>query len=229
MIAFALSWLLVAKDETLPQVSKTERFDLSSSGTVRLEHSTGELTIQGWDEPQVEITTIESAKPSSGPIDRDTATRRLEQVRITTEHRGMDLVIATALPGRRVPLLSRNTDDVNIDYHLKVPRKAHLVIDHGEGEVHLEDLSGDIEAAVHRGLIVLRLPQDAQYDIDAKTRLGNVYSDFPGSIRNRFWRVGHELVQPVSATSPKLHFRVGYGDILILKMTEKPASTAAFH
>ena len=220
--AVALSWMLLAQAESgqIAQSSKTQRLDLGSSGSVRLEHSTGELTIEGWDQPAVEITTVQSMIDSYGPKDRENAGRKLGRVRITAQRRGADIVINTMIPGHHLPLLPHTADDVAVDYRLRVPRKAHLVIEHGDGEVHLENLAGDIEARVHRGMITLRVADQNQYQIDAKTKLGSIYSDFPGNSRHRFWRVGHQFLQDIPANAPKLRFRVGYGDIVILRKVE---------
>ena len=219
--ACALSWMLLAQTESgqIEPLRKTERLDLGSSGMIRLVHSTGELTIEGWDQTAVEITTVQSMIDSYGPKDRDSAVAKLERVRITAQRRGADIVIDTMIPGHHLPLLPHAADGVAVDYQLKVPRKAHLVIDHGDGEVHLEDLAGDIDARVHRGTITLRAGRDAQFEIDAKTNLGKIYSDFPGNSRPRFWRLGNQLLEDLPANASKLHFRVGYGDILIRKMS----------
>lgn len=231
MAGFLLICSLAAQNEPAAAVpvSKTERLDLAPSGAVRLAHSTGELTIEGWDQPGVEITTIKTAKAAHGPQEPESAGHERDQLPITAERRGDDVVITTTLPKRRMPLLPRNAGDIDVAYVLKMPRKAHLIVDHGEGEVHLEGLAGDIDALVHRGLITLRLPPDAQYQVDAQTRLGGIYSDFPGNPKHRFWRVGNRLLEPLSAAAPKLHLRVGYGDIMILKMAQPVTATAAAH
>ena len=71
LLMISVGCLMAANDEVPRkiQVTKTEHADLSAGGTVRFKNSTGELTIEGWDQPGVEITTIESTKiayPASG-------------------------------------------------------------------------------------------------------------------------------------------------------------------
>ena len=225
---FSLICLLAADEPSAQKVdiSKTDHFDLAATGTVRLEHSTGELAIEGWDQPQVEVTTTRSTKEPYPAAERQSATRKLDQVRITAERRGSEVVIDTALPRRHLPGLPRNADGVGVDYHLKIPRHAHLIVQHGEGEVHLQNLAGNLDVTVRKGLISLLLPHDANYEVDARTNIGGITSDIAGNSRHRFFHLGNQFIQTNSANAPKLHFRVGYGDILILKMAATPATTA---
>jgi len=41
-------------------------------------------------------------------------------------------------------------------------------VEHQLGEVHVEDVTGDIDVRVLRGQVTLRLPQDGRYAIDAR-------------------------------------------------------------
>ena len=41
--------------------SATQRLDLAANGTLRIDGSFGELTVEGWDRPEVEVTTIRAA------------------------------------------------------------------------------------------------------------------------------------------------------------------------
>src|SRR6266852_2094002 len=74
------------------QVSNTQRVVFASGTALRLENSTGELMIEGWDRPEVEITTIKSARD---------APQELDEVKIAVERRGDELVIATSYPKHR--------------------------------------------------------------------------------------------------------------------------------
>ena len=59
---------LWAADPSLPAapqkvtVTHTETLSLPAGGTVRIEHSVGELGIEGWDRPDVEITVIKTTQ-----------------------------------------------------------------------------------------------------------------------------------------------------------------------
>ena len=66
VIGLGVSCLLADNEprQTL-QVTNTQRVDFASGGALRLANSVGELAVQGWDRPYVEITTVKSTKASS--------------------------------------------------------------------------------------------------------------------------------------------------------------------
>ena len=221
-LIFGMSCLALANDELRQtvQMAKTEHVDFPSGGTVRLKNSTGELTLEGWDQPGVEITTVKSTKAAYTSTERGRASRDLDKVQIAVERQGDELVITTDFPRHRgfppsSPLAGSRS--FNLDYHIKVPRDARLVVDHDVGDVHFDDVRGDIHATTLRGGITLHLPEGGQYTIDAKSDLGSVTSDFSGSAKRRFWLVGHQFIQ-TSQAPHKLYLRDGFGDIIILKI-----------
>jgi hypothetical protein len=221
-VIFGMSCLLAADDELRQkvQVTKTEHVDFPPGGTVRLKNSTGEITIEGWDQAGVEITTIKSTKDAYASSEREKATHDLDRVQIATERRGDQLVISTGFAGHRgfpPSSLLGGARNFDLDYRIKVPREARLVVDHDVGDVHIDDVTGDIHATARQGEITIHLPEGAQYAIDARSHLGSVTSDFPGNAKRRFWLVGHQFIQ-ASQAPHKLYLREGFGDIIILKI-----------
>jgi hypothetical protein len=218
------------KDEEAKQKieqTKTERVDFPAGGLLRLKHSIGDLSIEAWDNPNVEITTIKSMKEEYSGRDRGKASGELEKVTITTERHGDELVIATSFPRHRgFPFPWSGATNFNLAYRISVPRNARLAIDHDVGAVNVDGVAGDIEAKLLQGEIMLHLPEDAQYSINAQTDYGNVNSDFPGEKRRRWVRqtAVHEVPRPARI----LNLRVGYGDIVLLKIhTPKTPEPAA--
>lgn len=111
--------------------------------------------------------------------------------------------------------------DVEIQYQIHAPRATKLVVDHNNGGVNVFDMDGDIHATVANGQIMLTVPADKQYAIDALSKLGHVYSDFDGSDQRKHL-VGDDFASKGEAPAVKLYLRVRFGDILILKMNTKP-------
>ncbi len=70
VIGFGTACLLFARGEPNQrvQVNKTEHIDFPSGGTLRLTNSVAVLTVEAWDRPDVEISTI---KPSPAPHTRN--------------------------------------------------------------------------------------------------------------------------------------------------------------
>lgn len=59
LIGLGISCMVLADDESqhFVQVTKTERLDFPSGGLLRLKNSIGQVTVEGWDRPDVELTT----------------------------------------------------------------------------------------------------------------------------------------------------------------------------
>jgi hypothetical protein len=219
-VVFAMSGLVLADDEFRQkvQIVKTEHVDFPSRGAVRLKNSTGELTMEGWDQPGVEITTAKSTRTVYASAERARASHELDRVQVTVGSRGDELVITTDfLRHRGFPPSSPvgRATNFDLDYRIKVPREAPLVVHHDIGDVHFDRVTGDIQATTLQGAITLYPAEGGQYAIDAKSDAGSVIADFPGSTRYRFCLVGHQCIQ----SSPALHrlyLRDGFGGIIVL-------------
>lgn len=204
-------------------ITHTERLDFPVGGMLRIQHSTGNLTVEGWDRPDVEITTTKSNKSNidSAPA-RAHAQAELDRVHIAAERKESDLVVTTDFPRRMtfpgIHALHGSATSFDLEYRIRAPRAARVVIDHNEGEVFIDDIAGNIQAKSRQGEIVLHLTGDAPRYITANAIAGSVNSDFPGKDTRRGWLLGHGFVEGNSSAAQKLDLRIGYGDIVVLRM-----------
>src|ERR1022692_3161649 len=123
---------------------------------------------------------------------------------------------------RPAPQESYAISRFDLEYHIKAPSTARIIASHDVGDVNIDGLVGDIQVTLLQGEIMLHLPEDGEYNINAKSQFGNVNSDFPGPEKRRWWLLGHRSVNENSQAAHKLTLRVGFGDIVILK-TRVPA------
>ena len=163
LIGFGTAFLLAEEPPPQLQVSHTERAEFPAGGALRMVNSTGNLTVEAWDQPGVEITTIKSLKPGFNSGDRDKATHELESVQIKVERRGNELVVTTESPKHS------NSD---VEYRIKAPSTAKFIASHGVGGVSVYGLTNDIEVTLRRGEILLHLPEEGQYSTSAKVESG---------------------------------------------------------
>jgi len=84
------------------------------------------------------------------------------------------------------------------------------LIDHAD-DVTINGVSGDIDASA-RGGIFVQTPGPGPYSIDARSRVGQVYSDFPGKYRKSAL-VGENFTSEGAASSHHLRLRVTVGEI----------------
>jgi hypothetical protein len=221
VLALGIGCLFAADDE-IPQkvqVANTQRMDFPAGGVLHLKNSAGEVSIEAWDRPDIEITTTKSTRLAYVTSDRE---KLLQEVSIAVERRGDEVVITTSLPHRRKfppHALWSEVTKLDLDYQIKVPRNAQLIAEHTDGELHVEGLTGDIRVTIHKGTTTLNLPEEETYAIDAKSKLGGVVSDFPGHAQRGQWSFAHTFTHDASASSAhKLYVRVGFGDIIIRKV-----------
>jgi hypothetical protein len=206
------------------QVSNTDRVKFAPGGLIRLDHSYGDVTVEGWDRPEVEVTVIKSMPFDYQPKHSEMAAQHLERVSIGIDRRSdTELAIHTTLPARKKRyfiLPAQTTGGVTLEYQVHVPRNSRLAIHHGVGSVSVSDVTGDIDASVGRGDIMLWLSpgsfSQGLYSIDAKVKFGHVTSELDGA-RVSQYVIGQHFTR-VSPPSPahRLVLRMGYGGITIL-------------
>jgi hypothetical protein len=203
------------------KVVTTDRVDFAPSGTIRFEGSVGELNIEGWDQPQVQVELTRFDYAAAPGKDREKG--KLERITVKAEKRsGNELVITTTLPHRNYFVRQvRGATDSDMNYRVMVPRNSHLVIHHGNGDLVVYDVSGDIETTVQVGAVTLQLDDPAQYAIDARSRVGEIYSDYDGKYRKPL-RVGEGFVVAAAAPAHRIYVRVRVGAIDIVKMGTNP-------
>lgn len=186
-----LASVLAAAPRQMVEVVTTQRADLSPGGTIRVEGSTGELNIEGWDQAQVEVIVT---RYGSWPETKRTesAAAKPDTVRLVKETNG-ELTVSTA---------HKRSFGTHLDYQIMVPRNSHIVVHHRIGDVFIHGVAGNIEATAKVGDILLQLPAQAHYTFDTHTRIGGVYTDYKGQ--------GSSV-----GAAPKAYLRVGIGGITV--------------
>ena len=219
-IAMAICLPLAAKPpKAATSVVTDERVAFAPGGAIEVTGSVGELNVEGWDGPDVEITVTRSTFRTDTPREQDLAKRQLSAIQVTAERKSpTELSIHTAIPPRGFwDRVAHRRPNVQLDYRIRVPRDSKLVLRHGSGGVLVYDVAGDIDASVGTGDIALQLPAAGAYSFDAQCGFGGVTSDFAGNYHmGRL--VGERFAQSGPASAKQVHLRVGIGGITIQKM-----------
>ena len=187
-------------------ICTTERVDFAPGGTIRIDGSFGYLTIEGWDEPVVQVTVTRSTDQLYESRQKDESQRRLGLIKVVAERRSETELAITTSRGHK--------PHVSVDYRILAPRDSQLVIHHDTGYVWVDEMMGGIEAHSHTGDMTLLLPMAARYSIDARTRMGDVASDFEGIDKSEFL-VGTRFRNAMEEPSRRLFLRMGRGKITI--------------
>src|SRR5579862_2356291 len=184
LLAFALILPLSAADGDKQVVSatNTDCVKFSPGGLIRLNHADGFVNVEGWDQPDVEITVVKSTRRGYPDEGRKEAEGRLNLVSVATQRvSDKELAVSATFPHRRF----FEGQNVTVEYRIRVPRDTRLAIAHESGYVLVTGVNADIEATARTGDIMLMLPEAGTYAIDAKSKLGNVTSDFAGQIHHQ--------------------------------------------
>ena len=87
------------------QVSSTEHFDFAPGGTIRVGHFDGELYVEAWDQPQVEVTIVKSLPYEHEAAHPEHLPQQLEAVRVVTERTfGSELSMKSPICDAPTPL-----------------------------------------------------------------------------------------------------------------------------
>ena len=168
----------------------------------------GEVNVEGWDQPTVEIEVVRSAWSNR----EDLTKARLNLIQVSKKLEGNELTLTTS---------HKRFTGAHVDYRIRVPRNTKLVIHHGTGAVVVTGVDGDIDATTKTGDVLVQLDEPAKYQIDAFTKLGGIYSDFAGTIRRRRMGMGESLNPAAEGPGDARHIslHVTTGGITIQKVS----------
>jgi hypothetical protein len=210
------------------ETTSTERVKFLPGGTISLNGSYGYLTVEGWDEPEVEVTVTKSTDRFYPPEQKEKAGEHFDEVRVVAERRSdKELAISTTLPVRHgfpasilpsrrliVTMPKTSQRGVTLEYTVHLPRDSRVVIHQDNGYVWVSDVRGDIEVDSHTGDMIVMLPDPGPYSIDARTGMGSISSDVMGQGHKRFL-IGSHFVHAGQAPSRRIFLRMGRGSITV--------------
>jgi hypothetical protein len=227
LLGLGLTGLLISQEEATRkiQISNTETMPFPAGGLLHIRHAAGNMTIEAWARPQLELTTVRSTLDEHPASDRTRITREMERISVKPEQQGDEIGVTTVFPRSFWSKLWGSK--FAIAYHIKIPASGRLTVDEGSGQVFIDRVRGDIHVTAFEGLLQLSLPDKTPYAIDARSKLGSVVSDFPGQEHKAGWFFGQAFADQPSANAQKLFLRIRYGDIIILKTAEPAISTEA--
>lgn len=232
IIAFSIAaWAQSPAPQPLKQkarVASTERIEFGMRGLIQIVDSFGEVRVEGWDKPEVELVVHKSTQKQYLPKDLAKGLKELERVKVTMERVGESelLVIHTTYPPRTPTRLWRGKTNLQLEYTIRIPRTSRLMVKHDIGEVSIANVDGDIEATNRIGELRLDLPEANQYApmyVDARVKIGDVSSEF-GPETQRQKLLGAKLAGDPAAPTRRLYLRVSIGDIQVTKLKAEPAA-----
>jgi len=143
----------------------TATLEFASGGTVKIVGSHGDLNIEGWDRPEVELTVTRSAHDPK---------KKLDEIGVKAARTSpSEISITTSFPRRTLRRLNRGKSGLLLEYRIRVPRESHLMIQQDLGMVMVIGVTGKVEARNCIGDIVVLAPP-AKEPSDLHVKLGSV-------------------------------------------------------
>jgi len=228
IVFFSLNAQAQSPAKERAKVTTTERLEFGMRGLIQVIDSFGEVRVEGWDKPEVELTVNKSTQKQYLPKDLAKGIRELERVKVAMERVGESsmLVIHTTYPARTPMRMMRGKTNLQLEYTIRIPRTSRLMVKHDIGEVVIANVDGDIEATNRIGELRLELSEANQYapiNVDARVKIGDVSSEF-GPETQRQKLLGAKLAGDPATSTRRLYLRVGIGEIQVTKLKTEPAA-----
>jgi hypothetical protein len=166
------------------EVMMSDKIEFAEGGTINFRGTWGEVKVEGWDKPFVEITLKKTTNKMYAARGEAKAAKALEKFGYTVEKDSpVSITLKSFQPSSN--LLTRpfgGKSQVKLAYTIRVPRRSNLNIDHSMGVVAVNNVSGDLEVKNRVGEVSLTLPAGEKFAVDARSKVGDVSS----SARFRF-------------------------------------------
>ncbi len=201
------------------EIQRSHSLPITPDGRVIIAETWGEIDLKAWDRPTVEVTMTARTKSGVSEKESEKARGQLERFGFEAKASGPDEVKVIGIaPSSSLLKPFGGKDRISIQYTIKMPRNAHLKLDHKVGEVRVAGLAGNIQVANKTGSVTLAVPATAEATITTSTRIGD--AELPaallanGNYRRRAL-VGHSFTYQPHEARRQVDIRVGIGSIEI--------------
>jgi len=203
--------LLVPVSLRADEFSKT--FDYSermfSFGTLVIDARVGDIQVEGWDEPRLEIEAEKVVQAK----DAQKAQALYDRVQVALEGKDKQVRLRTLYPPRRLWRPFRGESKLSVNFRIHMPYDANLVLKCVDGDVGVKGLAGRQEIHVNYGDVEINVPSIYHLrSLNARSFLGYVQSDLHGEDSAGF---GRKIVFWNSDGNQDISVRVRMGGVYV--------------
>jgi hypothetical protein len=161
------------------EFSQTSQYSarLFSFGTLVVDTRMGDIQIEGWDEPRVEIEAEKVVRAKS----QEKAGALYQQVGVQLEGGDKQVRLRTLYPSRSLWKPFRGESQLSVNFRIKMPYDANIALKCVDGDVRVFGIVGRQQLNVNYGDVEINVPSVYQLrSLDAHAFLGYVQSDLRG-------------------------------------------------
>jgi hypothetical protein len=177
-------WVLCdsARADEFSQVSRYA-VRMFSYGLLTIDTRMGDIHIEGWDEPRLEIEAEKVVRAKS----KEAAKPLYERITVVLEGQDKSVLLRTLYPPRRLWRPFRGETHLSVNYRIRMPFDANLALKCVDGDVWISGVEGKQQILVNYGDVEIDIPSvDRLRSLRAHTWLGYVQSDLHGEDRGGF-------------------------------------------
>jgi hypothetical protein len=174
--ALLLSGVNLGADE----FSQNSRYSarLFSGGTLIIDTRVGDIHVAGWDEPRVEVDAEKVVRSGN----QNAAQPLFGRIKVVLQGQDKEVRLLTSYPARRVWRPFRGESKLTVNFEVKMPYDADLVLHCVDGDVRVSGVAGREQLRVNYGDVEIDVPSVlALRSLYAHAWLGYVQSDLHGT------------------------------------------------
>ncbi len=161
------------------EFSKTLHYSarMFSFGTLTINTRMGDVQVEGWDEPRLEIDAEKVVEAK----DEKRAQPLYDRVQVVLTGKDQQVLLRTLYPARRLWRPFRDESKLTVNFHIHMPFDANVSLKCVDGDVRVSGLIGKQEISVNYGDVEVNVPSVYRLrSLDARSILGYVQSDLHG-------------------------------------------------
>lgn len=192
-ILYTSHFLCVLWGFLLPSVARADEFSqlshysvqMFARGTVVVDTRIGDLTVEGWDQGRVEIEAEKVVRAKS----EAKAQGLYDQIKIELRDNDEEVRLRVIFPPRRPWRLFRGATKLSVNFRMRMPAEASLVVKCVDGDLRIRGVAGRQEVRVNYGNVEISVPSLWHLrSLNARAWLGYAQSDLHGEDSAGFGR-----------------------------------------
>lgn len=193
------------------EFSKTSHYSLRmfSYGTLTIDARMGNVQLDGWDEPHLEIDAEKVVEAK----DEKHAQALYDEVQVVLEGMDKQVRLHTVYPARRLWRPFRDESKLTVNFRIHMPFDANVILKCVDGDVRVSGLIGKQEINVNYGDVEINVPSVYRLrSLNARSILGYVQSDLHGE-NSAGW--GRKIMFWNSSGDQDIKVRVRMGGVYV--------------